>query len=274
MENKDWCQLGIDLRDHGRYQEALDSFNKAVALTPRDELAWMHRATVLALLGRHEQAVHSCDKAIKIWAGESIVWLVRGESLTALGRLQEAVKNYEQAQRCCGKICDFREERTKAVYALEDWLEERLPARRPPDPFVALYKLVGPSEERLHLFIRQKLQRHYGKEETQWWKIGVPEGIRQECAKRREYDLRGECYGYTSLIDLKEILKHNWRVFEEDFQRIKDQIGSKNDFLDALRRFNDIRKLVMHPVRNQPSEDDYRFAQSVHDMIVKFAGPG
>lgn len=267
-----WYGRGIVLRDLGRFREALDSFDKAVAISPGSNFAWIHRGTVLAALGRHPQAIRSYDRAIKICDIEEMAWYCRGASLVAVGRLQDAVENYENCEKALQRLpTHLQEEKNKTLYQLEQWLE----ARRPPELFVKLYKLVAPSEESLHLFIRQKLKRHFGEDETEWWAKGIPLSIRQKCAQRREDDpRRRRLYDYTDLIDLKDIIDKNWKLFEENFQQIKEQVGSKKEFLDGLDRLNEIRKLVMHPVRSAPTEDDHNFGHKMHQLIQKFANSG
>ncbi|HJW88473.1 MAG TPA: hypothetical protein VJ565_03230, partial [Dehalococcoidia bacterium] len=100
---------------------------------------------------------------------------------------------------------------------------------------------------------------------------GVTLHIRKKCAERREEHSRREpVYNYVDLIDFKEIVDKNWRLFEADFQRVKTEVKSKKDFLAHLARLNDIRKAVMHPVRSAPTEDDMKFTNWMRKVIETF----
>ncbi len=158
--------------------------------------------------------------------------------------------------------------RKKALEELEKWVKERLP----PKPSLDCYEAVAATEERLHIFLRQRLQQAFGKEESGWWAKGVPLPIRKKCAERREEHSRREpLSNYTDPIDLKEIVDKNWKLFEADFQRVKTEVKSKKDFLAGLDRLNEIRKAVMHPVRGAPTEDDMKFAYWMRKVIETFA---
>lgn len=115
-----------------------------------------------------------------------------------------------------------------------------------------LYDKICTIEVRLHEFIENTLKRELGESEDKWWVRGIPLSIRQKCQSRREEDIRRqEAYAYTDLIDLQSILGNNWRFFEVDFHRISKQCKSKNEFLNNLAKLNEIRKVIMHPVRQQ-----------------------
>ncbi len=151
----------------------------------------------------------------------------------------------------------------------ERWLKRYCPL----NPYVELYSLVGPSEKMLHIFVRQRLQATFGKEETEWWVKGVPEGIRDKCAQRREHDpIRRPLYAQTDFTDLIAILAKRWSLFEHDFKRVKGQYKSSKDFLDDMARLVEIRHVVSHPVRGVPTEEDLIFARQMRETIEKFCG--
>ncbi|MEK7281121.1 MAG: tetratricopeptide repeat protein, partial [Chloroflexota bacterium] len=211
-----------------------------------------------------------------------------GDALAALGKYQEAIENYEKVIEGCENVKEDDTEVDDFDHILDaidaaligkfeafDHLEEWLTARGFFHDYVELYRLVTATEERLHLFIRQRLQQAFGEEESGWWSQGIPLAIRQKCAQRREEDpRRRDYYNYTDLIDLKDIVDKNWKPFELDFQRVKGQIKSKREFLDNLVKLNEIRKIVMHPVRGAPTEDDFELARKMREVIESFAGPG
>jgi hypothetical protein len=130
-----------------------------------------------------------------------------------------------------------------------------------------MYELVRSVEVRLHDFIRQAFVAEFGEE--QWWRGGVPDNIRAECAALLEKDPEPaeEPYRYTHLINLREILDKRWSILGKYLP--KSLLNQKKDLLERLLRLNRIRNAVMHPVRNTViSEDDFEF---VRDFEKQFA---
>ena len=88
-----------------------------------------------------------------------------------------------------------------------------LSLRNPRVPLGDMYQLISELEEHFHSYIKDVFIRKYGDEE--WWRRGVPEGIRKECAGAREVDTEPaeEPFNYTTFIQLKEIFDKRWEVF-------------------------------------------------------------
>lgn len=129
-----------------------------------------------------------------------------------------------------------------------------------------LYELVRNIEVRLHRFIREAFIEEYGEEN--WWRGGVPDRIRADCAATRERDPEPakDAYGYTTLLNLREILDKQWGVLSPHLP--KSIQSDKKAFLDRLKRLNGIRNAVMHPVRNDDfSDDDFEFVRVLERQI-------
>jgi hypothetical protein len=123
-----------------------------------------------------------------------------------------------------------------------------------------MYELVRALEVRLHSFIKQAFIAEHGEEN--WWRAGVPDGIRAECAALLEKDPEpaAEPYSYTHLINLREILDKRWPVLSKYMP--KELMSKKKDILERMLRLNRIRNSVMHPVRNAAlSEEDFEFVR-------------
>ncbi len=136
-----------------------------------------------------------------------------------------------------------------------------------------LYLWIAEIEVSLHQFIRKKLEEDHGPDEGGWWDKGVPLSIRQECAKRRESTIRKqEPYNYTDLVDLKQILDKNWSAFQRDFRKIERYYRSKREFLGALQVLNEVRNMVMHPVRGaSPTQEELMLLRTLHAAVLEFA---
>jgi hypothetical protein len=130
--------------------------------------------------------------------------------------------------------------------------------RNPRIPLGDMYELISELEERFHGYIKDVFIREYGDEE--WWRRGVPEGIRKECAGAREMDAEPaeHPFNYTTFIQLKEIFDKRWELLSADLS--SGVRSDKRRFLSGLDQLNRVRNRVMHPVRRSPpTENDFAF---------------
>jgi tetratricopeptide (TPR) repeat protein len=63
---QDWTNKGVDLYNQGKYDEAIQAYNKAIEIDPLDEVAWSNKGNALDDLGKHDEAIEAYDKAIEI----------------------------------------------------------------------------------------------------------------------------------------------------------------------------------------------------------------
>ena len=94
---QDWLEKANCLHNLERYDEALESFDRAIELDPKDQLAWALRGDVLDNLKRYEEALVSFDRAIKLGATYHSVWVLRGNVLNNLERYDEALASLDRA---------------------------------------------------------------------------------------------------------------------------------------------------------------------------------
>jgi tetratricopeptide (TPR) repeat protein len=83
----------------GRYEEATNSYDKALTSNPGSYKDWYDRGKLLLKLSRYEESIVSNDKAIKIKPDYHEAWNNRGISLDALGRREEAIAGASQDGR-------------------------------------------------------------------------------------------------------------------------------------------------------------------------------
>jgi tetratricopeptide (TPR) repeat protein len=81
----------------GQVREALDQYNRAIALQPDFADAFGNRANVLSNLGRHEAALADYDRALALREKSPEDWSNRGAVLQDLDRNDEALESYERA---------------------------------------------------------------------------------------------------------------------------------------------------------------------------------
>jgi tetratricopeptide (TPR) repeat protein len=86
-----WVQKGAALSELDRQQEALDADEHALALDPNDPMAWSNKGVQLHHLGRFEEALEAYDRALVLDPqGVASLWYKKSVALRALGRATEA----------------------------------------------------------------------------------------------------------------------------------------------------------------------------------------
>jgi protein O-GlcNAc transferase len=88
--------LGRALNALEQHEEALASFERAIALAPDLAQAHGNRADVLSQLGRNAEAIHSYDRALSLAPDSTKDWFNRGVLLVAVGQLGEAVASFDR----------------------------------------------------------------------------------------------------------------------------------------------------------------------------------
>jgi hypothetical protein len=129
-----------------------------------------------------------------------------------------------------------------------------------------MYEFIRDIELRLHQYVRSSLVAAYGNEN--WWRQGVPLPVREDCAVTSERDAEpaNELYCYTTLMHLRLIFDREWPALSAS---LPGKLRSdKPEFLDALRRLNRIRNVVMHPVKGiRISDEDFEFVRRLHSQL-------
>ena len=97
-QTKDWINLGDALQAAKRHEEAVKSYDRALALEPDDALTWHRRGIHLGELGRHAEALESYDRALALESDDPWAWGNRGNALADLGRYAEALESYDRAR--------------------------------------------------------------------------------------------------------------------------------------------------------------------------------
>lgn len=90
-------EQGKHLYNARRYEDALASFERAIADDPTLTRAFTARAHALTALGHPREAIAICDEVIAREPDFPYAHSTRGNALQALGRLAEARLSYERA---------------------------------------------------------------------------------------------------------------------------------------------------------------------------------
>ncbi|MEG3909007.1 tetratricopeptide repeat protein, partial [Microcoleus sp. w2-18aC4] len=93
---QDWLEKANCLHNLERYDEALESFDRAIDLEPKDWQAWMMQGGVFYKLERYEEALASFNKTIEIEPNSASLWYARSHVLKYLKRYEEALASYDK----------------------------------------------------------------------------------------------------------------------------------------------------------------------------------
>ena len=129
-----------------------------------------------------------------------------------------------------------------------------------------MYEYIREIEVTLHDMVKEVLVAEYGEG---WWRTGISESIRKDCASRREGDTEPvrEPYCYTTFINLSTIIQKQWNIFSSVLP--PEFAGSKKSLLlQELERINNVRNRVMHPVKTHEfTEEEFCFAHHFRKRI-------
>ncbi|MCK4810769.1 MAG: tetratricopeptide repeat protein, partial [Methanosarcinales archaeon] len=81
----------------GRYEDALEAFDKALEINPKDDFVLSRKGFTLEMLGRYEDALESLDKALEINPKDDFVLSRKGAALGMLGRYEDALEAFDKA---------------------------------------------------------------------------------------------------------------------------------------------------------------------------------
>jgi Flp pilus assembly protein TadD len=140
-----WSGLGVVYRDLGRYDEAIQAYQQAIALDPKDAYPWNNLGNVYALRGEWEQALGAFRRAVELAPSIGGFRASVVSALRALGREAEAQEEIARARPLMEKETEYNRarfaaicgEREEALRLLEIALQKRQVsrqwARRDPD---------------------------------------------------------------------------------------------------------------------------------------------
>lgn len=110
-----------ELRRAGRAAEAIERFDRAIALDPALVPAHINRANALRELGQPEAAIAGYDAALSLAPDSAITWQNRGVVLDQLGRHEEAVESLERALQADKALVDAHWNLALALLRLGDF---------------------------------------------------------------------------------------------------------------------------------------------------------
>jgi len=115
--------LGLSLQGLGRFEEAVEAYQKAVRIAPEFADAHDRLGYVLQSLGRHQDATVHFQAVLKIRPNFAEAHLSLGMSLLALGRKEEALAQFEDALRIRPNYSDAHSNLGMILHVLERYEE-------------------------------------------------------------------------------------------------------------------------------------------------------
>ena len=95
--NENWFEHGEKLFELGRYEEAIDSYVRALDFGQGDPDILCNRGLELANLDRYEDAIRTYDCALEFGTDRDYIWCNHGLALAHLGKYEEAIRSYDFA---------------------------------------------------------------------------------------------------------------------------------------------------------------------------------
>jgi tetratricopeptide (TPR) repeat protein len=96
----EYVKYGEDMANSNNLDEAIECFDKAIGINPKNDYAWGDRGLILDKQGKTEEALASFSKAIEIDPKNAITWHNKGLSLIRSNRLKEAIECFDKAIEC------------------------------------------------------------------------------------------------------------------------------------------------------------------------------
>lgn len=94
-----WTYKGYALIDLCQYDKAIQVYNTAIEIAPKDGLTWCYLGKALRLQGKYDEAVQVLDRAIELRADIRLfgdLWTEKGLALHKLGRYDTAIQAYDK----------------------------------------------------------------------------------------------------------------------------------------------------------------------------------
>ena len=96
---RDYLWEGAAHSADGQHFDAIQDYNKAIALNPDYDFAYVFRGSAKYELGQHVDAIQDLDKAIALDPDDAPAYNNRGNAQVSLGRYQAAITDFNEAIR-------------------------------------------------------------------------------------------------------------------------------------------------------------------------------
>jgi tetratricopeptide (TPR) repeat protein len=109
VKTSSWVEKGVALVVEGKYNEAIEAFNRAIELNPKDAVAYNNRGAAYGQIGNYKQQIEDSTKALQINSKDAVAFNNRGVAYGELG-------DYEQEIEDCTKAIELNPNLAVAYY--------------------------------------------------------------------------------------------------------------------------------------------------------------
>jgi tetratricopeptide (TPR) repeat protein len=92
-----WYNKGNILKESGNHKEAIDCYNEVLKIDPNFVPALLNKGIILSELGEPDKAIECYDKRLEIEPNCFFAWYNKGNALLRLGKRDEALECYNKA---------------------------------------------------------------------------------------------------------------------------------------------------------------------------------
>jgi len=97
QQDKVWYMKGDALFDQNKYDEAIECFDKALYINPKNDSAWHMKGYALFDQKKYDEAIECFDKALDINPQNDKAWYIKGYALYQQDKYDEAIKCFDKA---------------------------------------------------------------------------------------------------------------------------------------------------------------------------------
>jgi len=94
-----WINRGVDFFNLGQTEDAIEAYDRAIALNSQYSAAWNNKGVALISQGKYDEAIQACDEAIRLYPEYASSWNNKGFALMSQGKYDEAIQAYDEAIR-------------------------------------------------------------------------------------------------------------------------------------------------------------------------------
>ncbi|MBF0542251.1 MAG: tetratricopeptide repeat protein [Nitrospirae bacterium] len=115
---EDWFNSGLNYYNEKRFQDAINSFKKAIKFNPKYADAYFNKGSAYCNLGSFQQAIKDFNKAIELDPEITDAYYNRGTAYNRLGNHEQAIKDFNKALELDPELIEAYNNRGNAYKSL------------------------------------------------------------------------------------------------------------------------------------------------------------